>query len=204
MLIGLRSLAQLPTTTTGVAEDDRARAIGNPLRRRQYLAGRALLRELLGHWPGVDPTTEIRARPGQAPTLPAWPSLRLSVSHSGPLVAAAVADQPVGIDVEEPRVGRDLSSLARWSMDAVEYAAWEPYGYGYLVIIDHGNGVRTYYAHNSRNLVRRGQTVKAGQLIARVGRTGMASGSHLHFEYRIDDQPVDPFLFVGSGELAAR
>ncbi|MEZ5442673.1 MAG: 4'-phosphopantetheinyl transferase superfamily protein [Lysobacterales bacterium] len=125
LLIGLRSLMQLPLTPADADKDDRARAIGNPLRRRQYLAGRALLRELLGHWPGVDPTTEIRARPGQAPTLPAWPSLRLSVSHSGPLVAAAVADQPVGIDVEEPRVGRDLSSLARWSMDEVEYAAWD-------------------------------------------------------------------------------
>ncbi|MCB1172973.1 MAG: M23 family metallopeptidase [Leptospiraceae bacterium] len=105
-----------------------------------------------------------------------------------------------GIDLAAPRGTPVVAS----SPGVVEYAAWEPYGYGYLVIIDHGNGVRTYYAHNSRNLVRRGQTVKAGQLIARVGRTGMASGSHLHFEYRIDDQPVDPFLFVGSGELAAR
>ena len=124
LLIGLRSLMQLPLSPADAVNDGRARPIGNPLRRRQHLAGRALLRELLGHWPGVDPTTEIRARPGQAPMLPAWPSLQLSVSHSGALVAAAVADQPVGIDVEEPRIGRDLSALARWSMDEVEYAAW--------------------------------------------------------------------------------
>lgn len=64
--------------------------------------------------------------------------------------------------------------------------------YGYLVVISHGNGVQTAYAHCSQLLVSSGQQVGQGQLIARVGSTGNSTGNHLHFEVRKDGIRYDP------------
>ena len=69
-------------------------------------------------------------------------------------------------------------------------------GYGLLVEIDHGGGVRTRYGHNSRLLVKVGQEVKKGQIIALVGSTGRSTGPHCHFEIRINGKAVDPQKYV--------
>lgn len=73
----------------------------------------------------------------------------------------------------------------------IEYASWMG-SYGNLVIVSHGNGIKTYYAHCSKILVTKGQTVNAGDTISLVGTTGNSTGPHLHFEVRINDKPVNP------------
>lgn len=69
-------------------------------------------------------------------------------------------------------------------------------GYGYAVIIDHGDGVETLYAHASQLLVYEGQEVSAGDRIALVGNTGYSFGAHLHFETHINGVPQDPIPWL--------
>jgi murein DD-endopeptidase MepM/ murein hydrolase activator NlpD len=76
----------------------------------------------------------------------------------------------------------------------------ERYGYGQLVEVNHGNGYVTRYAHNVDNLVAVGDTVRRGQVIARMGGTGRATGPNLHFEVLLNDQPVDPLTYVGANQ----
>ncbi|HEY9280545.1 MAG TPA: M23 family metallopeptidase [Eoetvoesiella sp.] len=69
-------------------------------------------------------------------------------------------------------------------------------GYGNMVEINHGNGLVTRYAHASKLIVKAGDLVEKGHMIARVGSTGQSTGSHLHFEVRMAGHPLDPTLFL--------
>ena len=77
----------------------------------------------------------------------------------------------------------------------VIYAGWLG-GYGNLVVVDHGNGLSTAYAHASAILVAVGQTVSQGETLSLVGSTGNSSGPHLHFEVRVNGVAVDPLLYL--------
>ena len=77
----------------------------------------------------------------------------------------------------------------------VTFAAYSG-SYGYLVKVDHGNGVETWYGHTSKMLVKEGQAVKAGDTIALVGSTGNSTGPHLHFEVRINGEHVNPQKYL--------
>ncbi|MFV0439891.1 MAG: peptidoglycan DD-metalloendopeptidase family protein [Lachnospirales bacterium] len=78
----------------------------------------------------------------------------------------------------------------------VEFTGWQS-GYGYLVIIDHENGYKSYYAHNSRFQVSQGERVRQGQIIASAGSTGRSTGPHVHLEIRIDGVPHNPLNYLG-------
>lgn len=96
-----------------------------------------------------------------------------------------------GIDIAAPWG----STIAVAKPGRVVFVGWY-YGYGRAVIVDHGNGLTTLYGHASALLVRIGQMVQAGQAIARVGCTGRCSGSHVHFEIRINGQAVNPLKYL--------
>lgn len=97
----------------------------------------------------------------------------------------------LGIDVSAPR-GTPIEAPAG---GLVISASWEG-GYGRTVEIDHGWGIITRYAHTSKILVRIGDRVQRGQIIALVGQTGLAEGPHLHYEVRVKGEPVDPLKFI--------
>ncbi|MCM8709993.1 peptidoglycan DD-metalloendopeptidase family protein [Clostridium sp. SYSU_GA19001] len=99
--------------------------------------------------------------------------------------------QHEGIDIAAP-VGTNVLA----SMDGtVSFSGWES-GYGNLIIINHGNGLQSYYAHNSKLLVKKGQVVSKGTHIAEVGSTGNSTGPHCHFEIRKNGTAVNPFNYV--------
>jgi murein DD-endopeptidase MepM/ murein hydrolase activator NlpD len=135
----------------------------------------------------VNATYRSPSRRGRAPQL-RWPTggrlssqfgRRGASMHEGIDIAAAS-----GTPVRAAAAGR------------VVHSDWSISGYGNLVILEHRGGLVTLYAHNRVNRVRVGQQVDAGQVIAEVGKTGHATGPHLHFEVRRDGKPRDPLDFL--------
>lgn len=92
-----------------------------------------------------------------------------------------------GIDLSAPEGSHVRSVASGIVVYADSYA-----GYGKLVTVEHGNGYQSMYGHLSEILVNTGDEVNAGTVIARVGETGIATGPHLHFEWRSKGVPVDP------------
>jgi len=72
------------------------------------------------------------------------------------------------------------------------------YSYGNYIVIDHGNGLSTLYAHNTKNLVKVGDVVDRGQQIATCGSSGDSTGNHLHFSVRVDGSPVNPMNYISN------
>ncbi|HUE84250.1 MAG TPA: M23 family metallopeptidase [Pyrinomonadaceae bacterium] len=92
-------------------------------------------------------------------------------------------DAPAGVPIVSGASGK------------ISFVGWQN-GYGQLVIIDHGGGLTTRYAHLSKIEVKLDQTVERGQFIGLVGSTGRSTGPHLHYEVRINDQPVNPLPYL--------
>lgn len=84
----------------------------------------------------------------------------------------------------------------------VMHAEWSG-RYGKLVVVDHGNGVQTYYAHLSRFEVVAGQEIRRGDLVGESGATGRATAPHLHFEVRVKGTPINPHPFLNKSSLSA-
>lgn len=96
-----------------------------------------------------------------------------------------------GLDIAA-RTGTPIYATADGIVSQSETAP----GYGKLVVIEHGYGYKTYYAHNSKLLVKVGQRVKRGDKIAAVGNTGSSTGSHVHYEVRRNGVPLNPRNFL--------
>jgi murein DD-endopeptidase MepM/ murein hydrolase activator NlpD len=103
-----------------------------------------------------------------------------------------------GIDLAAPTGTRVYAALS----GRIEFAGWNRQGYGYLVIVRGWDNRQYYYGHNSRLLVKRGQWVRQGQIISRVGSTGFSTGPHLHFEIRVAGKAKNPLAYLPSSRLA--
>lgn len=97
-----------------------------------------------------------------------------------------------GIDLGMPK-GTPIRAALTGTVYLVRYSTT---GYGYHVMIDHGGGFVTLYAHCSKLLVSEGQQVQAGDIIAEVGSTGRSTGNHLHFEVRINGEKQNPRSYL--------
>jgi hypothetical protein len=117
-----------------------------------------------------------------------WPAI-------GPLTSYFAPDHPMGIDIGlDPSVNSPIVASAA---GVVTVAGGDPCcEYGYHVILDHGQGLTTVYAHLSRIGVRLGQKVEQGQQIGLGGDTGYSEGKHLHFEVRLNDSYLEPLRFL--------
>ncbi len=133
------------------------------------------------------PSLAVGARPALR-----WPLTRVVV---GSPFGARWGKPHEGIDLPAP-IGTPVFAAADGQ---VIYAGSGVRGYGLLVVVKHPSDLLTVYAHNSLLLVTAGQPVRAGDLIARVGQSGHATGPHLHFEVRIGQIPRDPMPFLPPG-----
>jgi murein DD-endopeptidase MepM/ murein hydrolase activator NlpD len=101
----------------------------------------------------------------------------------------------LGVDYGAP-VGTPVRTVAD---GIVVFSGWQN-GYGKVIEVDHGNGKTTLYAHLSRHDVKKGQRVQQGQRVGAVGMTGMTTGPHLHFEFRVNGTHQDPLRIAKSSE----
>ncbi|HEY7893542.1 MAG TPA: M23 family metallopeptidase [Gemmatimonadaceae bacterium] len=130
----------------------------------------------LSHIPSIMPTA-------------GWLSSAFSRSRFHPILHIARPHE--GIDVSAP-MGAPIVAPAAGTVTMVTVQT----GYGNVLEIDHGGGIVTKYAHCSRIVVRVGQRVKRGQVIANVGNTGLSTGPHLHYEIHVQGKVVDPLTYV--------
>ncbi|NMC54250.1 MAG: peptidoglycan DD-metalloendopeptidase family protein [Chloroflexi bacterium] len=187
--------------------------------------GNGLSMETIGDYtnPNIAPGTELFV-PGGERELISWSAPEISrtnpavARHLGPGFCGQVMTGAVGNGTFiYPTVSHDISGYnyspetnhnaldfggslgnAIYAVDAgvVVYAGWNDYGYGNMVVIDHGNGFQTLYAHLNTVGVACAQSVYQGDLIGGLGSTGNSSGPHLHFEIRYNGGYVNPWNFL--------
>ena len=113
-------------------------------------------------------------------------------SHFGPRIRKDVADFHKGIDFAIKQNSEVFSSAS----GTVCEAGFDPNGYGFFVVVCHGNKVRTLYGHLSRVYVSKDQKITVSERIGLTGTTGRSTGPHLHFELIIDGRPVNPVEYI--------
>jgi len=126
-----------------------------------------------------------------------WPQPDLS--PDSPFAWPVVGQITQGYSEEHPALDLGApygSPVYAAQAGTVTHSGWARTGYGYTVILDHGQGVQSLYSHMKGTWVTVGQKVERGQLIGEVGSTGHSSGPHVHFEIRVDGQRVDPSSYL--------
>ncbi|MFQ5694191.1 MAG: LysM peptidoglycan-binding domain-containing M23 family metallopeptidase [Nitrospinota bacterium] len=172
--------------------------------------------------PGARRTLRVppprRRAAGRAPSQrpPPWPGRERKAPKPPPAPTGRVA-LPAEVDFNWPVRGRvtslfgrrgksvhqgiDIAAKTGTPIQAAEdglviFSGRGPGGYGFMLILRHPNGFHTIYAHNHKNLVRKGQRVRQGEVIGLVGSTGRSTGPHLHFEIRNRTKPKDPLFYL--------
>ena len=102
-----------------------------------------------------------------------------------------------GVDLSAPQ-----GTLVHAAADGiVVHAEWSG-GYGRLVIVDHGNGVQTYYGHLARFEVVTGQEIRRGDILGKSGSSGRVTSPHLHYEVRVGGTPMNPYQYLAKSALS--
>jgi murein DD-endopeptidase MepM/ murein hydrolase activator NlpD len=101
-----------------------------------------------------------------------------------------------GIDIPAPKGTPILASKT----GLVIYRGYQKRGYGNVIILQHEDGSHTVYAHAQKTIVKKGKSVEKGQVIGFVGRTGKTTGSHLHFEIKLEGTFVNPLEYLARTE----
>jgi len=118
-----------------------------------------------------------------------WPLKKLDVSSE----FGSRNNRHKGIDLRAPKGTRLYASA-----DGLVHFVGRQNGYGKVIIIKHAGDIKTFYAHNNKNLVKKGQRVKQGEVIGTVGRTGNATGNHVHFELIRGKQYLNPRHYMSN------
>lgn len=143
--------------------------------------------EVAGEGSRTTAAARAAARAGAGPIRFNWPMLGDITSYYGPRD-------------DEFHTGIDIAAVTgqavRAAMDGTVIEAGWRGGYGLCVVVDHGNGLQTLYAHNSKLEVEIGDKVEAGHLLALAGSTGYSTGPHLHFEILLNGLPVNPMPWL--------
>jgi septal ring factor EnvC (AmiA/AmiB activator) len=156
---------------------------------RRAPAQRVVARATPAPAPAPGPAVGLGRERGQLP----WPAEGRVVTGFGRETHPRFGTETVrsGIDIEAP----DGAPIRAVATGAVAYRGWLK-GYGNLLVLDHGDGYYTLYAHASQILVNEGDQVKGGELVGRVGDTGSVEGPRLHFEVRYQSLAEDPQLWL--------
>jgi murein DD-endopeptidase MepM/ murein hydrolase activator NlpD len=142
----------------------------------------------------ISSSTSTVTRASSGYERPLWPLMGVITqrfSYRGPKNGHA------GLDLAAPTGTPVYAALS----GTVTFSGWNVFGYGQLITIRGIDGRDYYYAHNSRRLVSKGQTVRQGQMISKVGSTGNSSGPHLHFEIRSGSSILNPSAILPSSRL---
>ena len=153
--------------------------------------------------PGARATIVVAPYPAPPPTARLGPTIRPepSADFLWPIDGGAFMHpfgEPrrhhthAGVDIRGAR-GQDILAARD---GVVAFCGRTKTGYGTMVVLDHGDGVQTLYAHAQKVLVKSGEAVRRGQPIALVGRTGNATTEHCHFEIRLENRAVDPMTYL--------
>jgi murein DD-endopeptidase MepM/ murein hydrolase activator NlpD len=137
---------------------------------------------------GAVPATAQEVEPSTEGSDLAWPLIGSITSGFGPRWGG----NHTGIDID----GVTGQPIRASKSGSVVTASYDNSGYGYHVVIDHGGGLATLYAHASKLFVSVGESVVQGETIAAVGSTGASTGDHLHFEVRVNGSPEDPLAYL--------
>jgi len=141
--------------------------------------------------PQEGPVKRYAKAPGikGVPVAFSWPVVGRVISHFGEKKGLV---KNKGIDIE----AREGSKVVAAAEGVVSFAQENMKGLGKTIILDHGNGFSTVYAHNSCILVNVGDRIERNQAIARVGNTGRAEWPYLHFQIRKGHEPINPFYYL--------
>ncbi|MCR4256587.1 MAG: LysM peptidoglycan-binding domain-containing M23 family metallopeptidase [Candidatus Uhrbacteria bacterium] len=151
------------------------------------IAGKALdiYQEITGKEDGRDAPSDIEEDEDKPKTKLLWPV-------PGRVITQYFGWRHTGLDID----GDYKDAIYASEDGVVEVAGWNSGGYGLQVLVNHGNGMKTRYAHASKLFVKPGESVKRGQVLAMVGTTGRSTGTHLHLEVIINGKIVNPLAYT--------